>query len=108
MSVALRRPTVCLFGPVDPAHYGFHEEDFVETIYHPVYCSPCVHEADEPPCAGNNICMQKIQVDEVFAAVQRRLAGVPAAARGGPQVDYTDQYSKPLGMVLSRALRSDV
>ena len=67
-SIALDRPTVCLFGPVSPDHYGVHKSN-VEMLYHAVYCSPCAHELDEPPCAGNNVCMQLIEVDEVLAAV---------------------------------------
>lgn len=79
-SIALDRPTVCLFGPVTPDHYGVRKAN-VETIYHPIYCSPCAHELDDPPCAGNNVCMQLIGVDEVVAAVKRQLAGKQAPTR---------------------------
>src|SRR5262249_35139961 len=76
---ALRRPTVCLFGPVDPLHYSFEAAE-VETLYRPVFCSPCVHENQSPPCGGNNVCMQLIETRAVLDAVHRCL-GVPAAPR---------------------------
>jgi ADP-heptose:LPS heptosyltransferase len=69
MSIALERPTSCLFGPVDPAHYG-HDLPFVDIFYERVFCSPCVHEVDEPPCQGNNVCMQRIDPKAVADAVQ--------------------------------------
>jgi ADP-heptose:LPS heptosyltransferase len=69
MAIALGRPTVCLFGPVNPEHYG-QELPYVEIFYEQVSCSPCVHEADVPPCGGNNICMQRIKPQAVVAAVQ--------------------------------------
>src|SRR4029079_7292464 len=79
-SIALDRPTVCLFGPVSPDHYGVRKSN-VETIYHAVYCSPCAHEIDTPPCAGVTVSMQLIQVREVLAAVHRQLDGKPAPVR---------------------------
>jgi ADP-heptose:LPS heptosyltransferase len=73
MAWALGVPTICLFGPVDPDHYGWRGSG-VEILYKHVYCSPCVHEVDIPPCGGNNICMQRIAVDEVAAAVDRAIS----------------------------------
>jgi ADP-heptose:LPS heptosyltransferase len=70
MAIALGRPTVCLFGPANPEHYG-QELPFVEIFYAPVFCSPCLYEADEPPCNGNNICMQRIEPEAVAEAVHR-------------------------------------
>lgn len=103
-SVALDRPTVCLFGPSNPHHYGSRKGN-VETIYHRVYCSPCVHEIDMPPCAGVNICMQLINVPEVLAAVERRLAGQPPL-KHLPIADVT--YTGPHGEALGVFVRSSV
>jgi heptosyltransferase II len=69
-AIALCRPTVCLFGPVNPEHYG-QRIDHVQIIYSQVFCSPCLHEVDAPPCNGNNICMQRIQPQIVVEAVDR-------------------------------------
>lgn len=73
MSIALQRPTVCLFGPANPEHYG-QDLPFVEIFYAQVFCSPCLYEADEPPCNGQNICMQRIKPPAVVEAVQRLVA----------------------------------
>jgi ADP-heptose:LPS heptosyltransferase len=70
MSIALQRPTVCLFGPANPEHYG-QNLPYVEIFYAQVFCSPCLYEADEPPCNGNNICMQRIEPHAVVDAVHR-------------------------------------
>lgn len=102
---ALRRPTVCLFGPVDPLHYGFETAN-VETLYTPVFCSPCVHEKEGPPCGGNNVCMQLIEPDEVFNAVHRVL-GVPAAPRPAPQQPRcVDLEGRALGIIARVSLPS--
>lgn len=103
-SIALDRPTVCLFGPVSPDHYGVRKPN-VETLYHAVYCSPCAHEIDTPPCAGVNVCMQLIEVPEVLAAVQRQLDGKPAPLRL-PIIDVS--YAGPHGNALGVIVRSSV
>jgi ADP-heptose:LPS heptosyltransferase len=74
MAIALQRPTVCLFGPVSPEHYGY-DLATVEIFYTRVLCSPCVHEVDAPPCDGNNVCMQRIDPQMVVEAVQRFMRG---------------------------------
>jgi ADP-heptose:LPS heptosyltransferase len=103
-AIALDRPTVCLFGPVSPDHYGVRKSN-VETIYHAVYCSPCAHEIDTPPCAGVNVCMQLIGVSEVLAAVDRQLAGKSAPLRL-PLLDVA--YLGPHGGALGVIVRSSV
>lgn len=99
MAFALKRPTVCLFGPVDPAHYGVARPDIV-ALYAPVPCSPCVHEIDRPPCQGDNVCMQRLLpgmvVQHVLALLERgELAAVPHL----PLVWQSDA-GQPLGVVL--------
>src|SRR6266481_1340688 len=70
MAIALQRPTVCLFGPANPEHY-VQDLAFVEIFYGQVFCSPCLYEADKPPCHGNNICMQQIRPEPVVQSVLR-------------------------------------
>jgi ADP-heptose:LPS heptosyltransferase len=105
MAIALQRPTVCLFGPANPEHYG-QTLPYVETFYAQVFCSPCLYEADDPPCNGNNICMQRIEPYAVVAAVER-LAGIGFRGRA-PQtagrlnllpVIADAPNGKPLGVV---------
>lgn len=110
MAIALERPTVCLFGPANPEHYG-QDLPFVEIFYARVFCSPCLYEADEPPCNGNNICMQRIEPQAVVQAVHRLIR---ADSRGHASpihgrlnclpviVDAPD--GKPLGVVVRASL----
>jgi ADP-heptose:LPS heptosyltransferase len=104
MAIALRRPTVCLFGPADPEHYG-QNLDFVEILYSRVFCSPCLYEVDEPPCHGNNFCMQQIHPEQV---VDPDLRGKESRARYGgirlPLIaDAPD--GTPLGVVVRASLK---
>ncbi len=53
------------WGPTDPMTLlkqieGLEEEVF----YQKIPCSPCVHNAEEPPCAGNNLCIKKLLSEE--------------------------------------------
>lgn len=73
MAVALGRPTVALFGPGSPSQAPSVE--WVERLYQPVFCSPCVHEVDPPPCGGDNACMKLLEPQAVIDAARRLLAG---------------------------------
>ena len=100
MAWALGVPTVCLFGPVDPNHYGWSGAN-VEIVYHQVYCSPCLHETDEPPCRGDNVCMQRIEVEPVLAALRRILAGTVANHPSNLECRFfEDDEGLPLGRVV--------
>ena len=107
LAVGLGRPTVCLFGPVKPEHYGHHADDVV-TLYSPVFCSPCVHEIDEPPCNGNNVCMRQLSPDLVVGAVLQLLdapAARGAVARSRPlPVLSQDERGTPLGLVVRASI----
>src|SRR5262249_40893250 len=96
LAFALGRPTVCLFGPVDPRHYGFDPANG-ETLYAPVFCSPCVHENENPPCGGNNVCMQLIELDEVLTAVHRVLGICGTPRPPVPETRYVDFQGRALG-----------
>ncbi|MFH0826279.1 MAG: glycosyltransferase family 9 protein [Candidatus Omnitrophota bacterium] len=61
-------PVISLWGPVNPSHYADTESDHNFIFYSKdVYCSPCVHRTDFPPCKGNNICMKSISPKAVYA-----------------------------------------
>lgn len=105
MAWALGTPTVCLFGPVDPAHYG-RSAAGIEILYHRIYCSPCLHEVDEPPCHGNNVCMQRISVEEVLAATNRILHGqVTSPSSDNGHGFFNDDNDLPLGRIVRNSLR---
>jgi ADP-heptose:LPS heptosyltransferase len=106
-ALALRRPTVCLFGPVDPNHYGVDAPN-VSILYEPVSCSPCVHEVDSPPCRGDNVCMKRIDWRRVVEEVLR-VRGTASEPEGAvvsrlrartPLPLWTNASGGPLGVVL--------
>ena len=75
---------VTLFGPETPRLFGALTPRNV-AIWRGIACSPCVNAYNnrQSPCR-NNLCMQQITVEEVFAAaheafLQRRTAPLPAA-----------------------------
>lgn len=74
IAFSCKTPSVCLFGPCSPQQYGMSDKTFI--IYKNVYCSPCVHDFEIPPCKGNNICMKLIQTDEVYSAFESVIKNV--------------------------------
>lgn len=74
MSLTLPVPQLLLAGPVNPEQY-FIPNEFRTYIYYQTYCSPCTHYVDTPPCAGDNLCMQQIQPNEVIECCERLLGG---------------------------------
>jgi ADP-heptose:LPS heptosyltransferase len=111
IAIALCRPTVCLFGPANPEHYG-QMLPGVEIFYSQVFCSPCLYEADQPPCNGNNICMQRIDPQAVVKSVRRFMNGglLPAGTIVEAQpsnfsvlADAPD--GTPLGVVVRASLK---
>jgi ADP-heptose:LPS heptosyltransferase len=113
IAFALDRPTVCLFGPSDPNTYAIRRDN-IEVIYQAVFCSPCAHELDQPPCAGNNVCMKRLSPDSVVQATLRLLD--PSARAGSPTrralplwddpAFYVDDNGRGLG-IAARASLSD-
>jgi heptosyltransferase II len=67
LAVAYDRPVVCLMGPNDPNYTNYCMEHTV-LIRKDLECSPCQRKV----CPlGHHRCMRDIEVEEVFAAVQR-------------------------------------
>ena len=98
IAFSLGRPTVCLFGPGSPAHYGIDRAN-VQILYKDIFCSPCIYETDTPPCRGNNVCMQWISPEEVLESTLALLRGEPRRDwRGRGNVRTRDQAGYPLGM----------
>jgi len=69
LSIAVDTRTVALFGPADPGQYFLTSNTYI--IFKGVFCSPCVHEFEIPPCNGDNQCMKQITVDEVLEAINK-------------------------------------
>jgi ADP-heptose:LPS heptosyltransferase len=72
-SAAAGLPTIVLFGPETPKLYQPLGNS--RAIYAGLACSPCVsaHNHRKTACT-DNVCMQAIQVDEVYAAVAEVLS----------------------------------
>ena len=86
LALALETPVVGLFGPVHPGHnarLGRPERKII--LYQPMLCSPCVHYAANPPCGGDNLCMQSIEPENAAAACRALLSKNPLAATRIPQ-----------------------
>jgi len=99
IAFALKTKTVSLFGPCSPQQYGGLENTI--TIYKNTYCSPCVHEFLIPPCKGDNQCMKKITVEEVFTTAKSLLNNInKSSGNKYSLIEYTNSDSIPLGVVL--------
>jgi ADP-heptose:LPS heptosyltransferase len=60
---------VTLFGPESPAVFG-SKSPRSHIIYKGIACSPCVNAFNQRvSTCRNNVCMQRIGVDEVFETV---------------------------------------
>ena len=58
---------IILYGPETPELYGSLGPRAV-SLYHPTSCSPCLtaYNFRMSPCDGDNLCLKRITVDEVF------------------------------------------
>lgn len=67
LAAALAVPTLSFFGPETPLLYGPKDINGHVVFYSALYCSPClnVFNAKTVQCAGDNICMKSISVEEV-------------------------------------------
>jgi len=67
IAAAVKTPVVALFGPTDPARTGPYGEGHT-VIRHALSCSPCFLKQ-----CDSRQCMEAIRVDDVFAAVKKKL-----------------------------------
>jgi len=65
MALALKKPTLCLFGPT--CHQEIELFGLGEKIVSPLDCSPCYRMT----CDKNPTCMESISVETVWQALQR-------------------------------------
>jgi ADP-heptose:LPS heptosyltransferase len=85
-------PVISLWGPVSPSHYADLDSKNNFIFYSKeVYCSPCVHRTDFPPCKGNNVCMKSIPPRDVYAEACRILKIPPSA---DPPSGMAEAYAK--------------
>jgi ADP-heptose:LPS heptosyltransferase len=87
--------TVAFFGPVSPEQRLCKTKEQSVFLYHRMYCSPCVHNFNEAPCKGDNICMQHISVEEAYEAACKLLYDKQTTPID-VNITYSDK-GKPLG-----------
>ena len=74
MAVAVGTKTVSIFGPVSEAVYGpYPYSDKHIVVKADIGCRPCYKDFRIPPCESERICMQGIDTDKVFSAVEKLL-----------------------------------
>jgi len=57
----LHKPCLSFWGPTHPDTRLKPIEGLDErVVYRKVPCSPCIHLAEQPPCAGNNVCIRNL------------------------------------------------
>lgn len=78
LAAALEVRTVSVWGPTHPGVYAPRGPRH-RSFYRPIYCSPCVHFADVPPCGGHNECLRKLAWRPVAGAVCE-LLGIPSGS----------------------------
>jgi ADP-heptose:LPS heptosyltransferase len=70
MAAAVGIPVVALFGPTDDRKWGPWGEGHVVISKH-LACAPC-----KPHKCNDNVCMQKISVNEAWEALQKKLSAI--------------------------------
>ena len=98
LALALRKKTVGLFGPCAPDQYG--QMQTCIPVYTNVYCSPCVHEFINPPCAGDNQCMKRMNVSMVIKA-WKKLMEEQAYNYVNSHITF-ESNSTPMGFIHNR------
>ena len=78
----LEVPTVSLWGPTHPGNYSPPGGKHI-ALYRPIYCSPCTHATDVPPCGDDNQCLKRIEPVKVLKSMCKLLR-IPT-----PQIDLT-------------------
>ncbi len=67
-------PVVALFGPTRSESYLPPNRPATMAVEESIYCSPCVHHWEPPPCGGNNQCMQRLDVNRVLGVCLEAMA----------------------------------
>jgi heptosyltransferase-3 len=90
LAAALGRPTVALFGPMDPRVWGpwpvgglslpwqasgtIQNRGNVWIVQNPLPCLPCTFEGCERHIGSASVCLDELSAEQVLAAVDRALA----------------------------------
>lgn len=106
MALSTHARLVALFGPTRAETYVTPRRAGVASAQVHLYCSPCVHHWEPAPCNGDNQCMKRLSVAQVFAHCCDLLGLAPPAPGevGSPAQQLEDNAYYP-GLVYRRASR---
>lgn len=95
IALMLGTPTVSLWGPGTPLHYGPQNLSANIVFYQNVFCSPCLYQTSPPPCRGDNFCMSSIPVESVVEAALQLINRLSVSREGltispAPVQKYSD------------------
>jgi ADP-heptose:LPS heptosyltransferase len=96
---------VGLFGPTRSETYVRPGTHGAATAHVPLYCSPCVHHWEPPPCGGDNQCMKRLPVATVLTLCCEQL-GLPRPVTLPREPDDDDVQVRPYyaGLVYRRSM----
>ncbi len=70
LAVHLGTPTVAIWGPTQPGHFGYTDSDRLINTTQSLSCSPCfLHPKSKPAvaCSGKISCMQELQPSQIVS-----------------------------------------
>ena len=84
-------PTVSVWGPTHPVNYSPRGKKHI-SLFKPIYCSPCTHASDVPPCGGDNQCLKQLVPFRVLRALCMLLEiPAPTAEQVKPSIGIDDE-----------------
>lgn len=103
LAAAFDTPTVSLWGPGLPESYR-PLGDQHRVLCEAVYCSPCIYWVEEPPCAGDNVCMKRLGWRRVAAEVAGALGVELGPLEAPPEAPPTP--AAPDGYLVRRSVQA--
>lgn len=101
MAVSFGIPVISLWGPVRPQHYtDDRNENNIIFYSRKIYCSPCIHRTDFPPCRGNNVCMKSISPKGVYKKACEILEIMPNADTFSMDSIYETECNKNFDIIV--------
>jgi ADP-heptose:LPS heptosyltransferase len=76
LAVHLGTPTVAIWGPTQPSHFGYANNDQLINATQSLSCSPCfLHPKSKPTvaCGGKILCLQQLQPSQIVLNAIRLL-----------------------------------
>lgn len=107
-ALATRAKVVALFGPTIAETYVPPDQENTVTVQVPLYCSPCVHYWEPPPCNGDNQCMKRLSVAQVLAACLDVLHLPPLQPGSSPTTEANARSRYVPGLVYTKPLKRSI